>query len=240
MWKSTYSGDWQLKVGCKKCNSGFLLRQVEHHGILYDELVPCTCWHKANARRMLLLSGVKARELEKNTFEAFDEATEEAAKMKRLAYQFLEDETAGGLGYFGASGTGKTHICTAVINALVERGRYVRYFAYLDEIRKLGAAYYEDSYQQQMQVWTDADVLYIDDFYKTSGKDTQPGRREISIALELINNRYREGKVTIFSSEYSLQEIKAIDEATGGRIYEMIMPYGMKCEGKNRRLKKVV
>ena len=59
---------------------------------------------------------------------------------------------------------------------------------------------------------------------------------ELRITYDIINGRYINNLRTIFSSEYTVSEIMKIDEAIGGRIYEMVMPYGVKCEGYNRRI----
>jgi hypothetical protein len=70
-----------------------------------------------------------------------------------------------------------------------------------------------------------ADVLYIDDLFK-NGKDDfgtvkQPTPADINAAFEIINYRYNNpGKITIISSERTLIEMNAIDEAIAGRIAE--------------------
>ena len=63
-------------------------------------------------------------------------------------------------------------------------------------------------------------VLYIDDMYKT-GKGQQPTVGDVNLAFEIINARYNDtGKVTIISSERTVEEMLDIDEAVGSRIYE--------------------
>ena len=46
-------------------------------------------------------------------------------------------------------------------------------------------------------------------------------------------------KRIIVSSEYTVAEMKQFDEATAGRIREMIDDLGMKVEGVNRRFKQL-
>ena len=61
-------------------------------------------------------------------------------------------------------------------------------------------------------------------------------REELRIIFDIINSRYLNHLTTIFSSEYSVNDITIIDEALGSRIYEMINPYGLFVQGSNQRL----
>lgn len=64
-------------------------------------------------------------------------------------------------------------------------------------------------------------VLYIDDFFKgsvTSG--------DINLAFELLNSRYiSPDKITIISSELTIEQILKYDAAIGGRIAERAGEY---------------
>ena len=70
------------------------------------------------------------------------------------------------------------------------------------------------------------EVLYIDDLFKTgkdlNGKIQRPTTADINLAFEIINYRYNnKNLVTIISSERNITEIMDIDEAVGGRIFEL-------------------
>lgn len=70
------------------------------------------------------------------------------------------------------------------------------------------------------------EVLYIDDLFKTgkdlNGKVQRPTTADINLAFEIINYRYNnKNLVTIISSERNIREIMEIDEAIGGRIFEL-------------------
>ncbi len=88
--------------------------------------------------------------------------------------------------------------------------------------------------------WIDAEALLIDDLFKFSvSKDGSIQQQDLQIMFDIINNRYLNRRITIFSSEYTVAEIKDVDAALGSRIFSMIHPYGMKCEGANRRFAEV-
>lgn len=83
-----------------------------------------------------------------------------------------------------------------------------------------------EAYQNMIEPFKNAEVLYIDDLFKpTKDKDgqiAQPTSGDIKLAYEIINHRYQKpGSITIISSERHISEIIELDNAVGSRIYEM-------------------
>lgn len=116
----------------------------------------------------------------------------------------------------GQSGAGKTHLCAAVSNQLLGKGRQVVYMLWTMEIRRLKRLAAESEYDKIFDRYKLADVLYIDDLFK--GKITDA---DVTAAFELINYRYNNPQLTtIISSELSLDDISRIDGAIAGRIRE--------------------
>ena len=68
------------------------------------------------------------------------------------------------------------------------------------------------------------------------GKLLDIEREELRLMFDLINARYINHLTTIFSSEFPIKDITAIDAALGSRIYEMINPYGLYVTGRNQRI----
>ena len=76
-----------------------------------------------------------------------------------------------------------------------------------------------DEYNVLIAPFRDAEVLYIDDFFKA--KDTAPiSDADVRLAFDLIS--YRDNRIlpTIISTEKRLKELRSIDESVGGRIYQ--------------------
>lgn len=118
----------------------------------------------------------------------------------------------------GQPGSGKTHICTAIVNALLARGKAARYMIWQDEIIRLKQSITEaDRYKQLLDGLKKAEILYIDDFFKVQN----PTNADIDNTFKIINYRYNESLPTIISSELSISQIINIDEALGSRIAEM-------------------
>lgn len=232
---------------CAYCkDTGFMAMDIkrQYHpltdlmGSQVVSVLPCKCKLNEDIKKRMKYSGIDLIEYEKKSFETFKRDTEENTKMYELAQRFVANyDTAGGCGYFGKSGTGKTHICIAICNALAQKCISHRYFSYRKEIHLLKAlAYKNEEYEKKFNDFANTSVLYIDDLFKLARTNRGDlDMQELQIIYDLINYRYINNKKIIISSEYTVSEIKDIDEATGSRLFEMIGEYGMKVESKNRR-----
>jgi len=180
----------------------------------------------------------------------FDNYRAEHDWQKTIRYRALkyvsdfekENEALKWLCAFGAAGSGKTHLCTAICGKILENSRKVSYMMWREESTKLKAAVNDsDKYAELIKPFKRTEVLYIDDFLKTK-KNAEISAGDINLAFELINHRYNMPNTrTIISSEKSFGEILNIDEALGSRIsqrcgeyYRLQISQG---EGKNWRLK---
>lgn len=186
---------------------------------------------RRRALRRLRKSGL-ADSVQRCTFASYQTPDETRQTIKALAQRFAEDD--GGWFYIaGRSGSGKTHICTAICGVLMQR-RDVRYMLWRDWVTQLKANVTDAAaYAEIMQPLKDVPVLYIDDFLK--GGVT---RADLNAAFELLNARYLDSrKRTIISSERTLSDILDLDEALGGRIYERSRGYNLQAPGENWRLR---
>lgn len=222
---------------CDKCKDcGFISKIVDDREVFYE----CDCRIKSINEKWLRNSGLDYEEYSKLTLANFKEDTEVSKSMKKTALDFLSDNEAKGCGFFGKSGIGKTHICIAICQELTTKRRLMhKYFDYRGEIQKLNANIFNDEqYEEIMYKWSNCPVLYIDDLFKFASGHKGVNEQELRIMWSIINTRYINKKITIFSSELTVSQIREIDEALASRIYSMVDPYGLKCVGENRRFKK--
>jgi DNA replication protein DnaC len=131
----------------------------------------------------------------------------------------------GWLLFCGQSGSGKTHLCTAVCRQRLLEGDEVRYMPWRDKIAELKSMSLDSERRSEIITgYKTAEILYIDDLYKV-GKAADgtcnPTGADINLAFEIINHRYINHLPTIVSTEKTPQELVEIDEATGSRIIEM-------------------
>ena len=199
-------------IDCPTCrNKGFI---AEARGLEIVH-VECGCMVQRRAMRRMKASGLQGI-ITACRLDNF--ATEESfqREMKGTAERFLHD---GGHGLLmsGQSGCGKTHICTAVCAQLIKRGHDVIYMPYRDEIMRIKqAARDADEYQPRMQQLKAVDVLYIDDLFKGDVRAA-----DVNAVYELVGYRDRASATTIVSTELTIGELSAIDEAIAGRIVKM-------------------
>lgn len=246
-------GDKHLLDGynCDICrNKGFIsvmrTRQDLRGNDIYEEcLTECKCTKVRKSIMRMKRSGMEEL-FKKYKFENYT-ITEPWQKMIQEKAQNFANNPAPVFFIGGQSGTGKTHLCTAIARQLLFDGNELRYILWRDESVKLKSAVNNDEkYQSLISELKRVDVLYIDDFLKVPiGHDTsKPTSADLAVALEIINNRYNAKLITIISSEWTIKDIIEMDEALGGRIYEMAgAEYSAnigKDTKKNYRIKNIV
>lgn len=215
------------KCTCDKCIGGVVLDKEN------GAARRCSCSIEAVNRNRFKKTGLRARD----TFENYYTDTPWQETVKRTALSFAADKNARGFFISGQSGSGKTHICTAIIQTLPARGS-IRIFRWVSDATRLKSLVNEtDRYSEELQPYKDADILYIDDLFKTLTD------ADLRLAFEIIDDRCNRGRVTIISSERNLSEIRDMKdgdgEAVAGRIKELCGQYCLNLSGrdKNQRFK---
>ena len=247
-------GDLAKKDGyhCDKCNNKglFSVPVKDPRGYWREESRFCECNKMRRTIRRLNRSGLKDI-IRDYTFKSFETDTEFQKAMKEAALRFVQDEDHNWFFIGGASGCGKTHICTAIAGYYLRHGgKEVRYMLWRDDVGKLKGNADPEERDKAMHEFKSAEVLYIDDLFKSGrsedGAAQRPTIADINAAFELLNYRYNNPKlITIISSECMAADILSIDEAVGGRIVERTAQYGYGINikpgaGKNYRLKGLV
>lgn len=229
-------------INCPICkNKGYVARLDENGSMV---LTQCKCQVQRRANRRLAECGLGAM-VERCTFENYriEKPWQRAALelAKRYAADPMEPPAPDGSGNWfyisGRSGSGKTHLCSAICSTLIRRGYDARYMIWREEAPKLKAYVGKDypRYEALIHELENVQVLYIDDFFKGTVSDP-----DFNLAFELINARYnrRDRAFTIISSELDLAQIKLMDEAIGSRIYERAQAYNVATGDENWRFKR--
>ena len=223
-WNKT-EGNYNERDGyeCKLCrNKATVARVVDKGDGQYERVFEdCSCAATRKAIQHMQKSGLQ-HIIRECTFDRFDAEEDWQKALKEMAVRYAHNP----VGWFfvgGQSGAGKTHICTAICRALLLKGRKVVYMLWRDEIvriKELAQAGGEVS--ALLDKYKTADVLYIDDLFKTGrfadATMQRPTVADINYAFEIINYRSLNHLVTIISSELTKEELLEIDEAVGGRI----------------------
>lgn len=221
-------GDKHLQDGyhCNTCrDKGFVVKVVEDDdGFFHQTISDCKCVPVRRSIMRMNRSGLK-NIITDYTFDKFEAVAPWQKQLKTVAQEYVKNPE----GWFfvgGQVGCGKTHICTAICREFLLAGRSVRYMLWRDDIVKLKANVTDsEGYQRLIDDYKNAEVLYIDDLFKTgksnNGETQKPTSADINIAFEIVNYRYNNpGSITLFSTELTTDELVDIDEAVGSRIYE--------------------
>lgn len=230
---------------CSECkNKGYIAVLVENNGHYTHALRDCKC---AEIRRSILrMKKSGLGDVKKFKFENFEDEQvwQQQIKIAAMAYAHKPE------GWFylgGQSGSGKTFLCTAICRVFLYAGKRVQYMMWRDDIAKLkGMAMEPEERQALIEKFKCAEVLYIDDLFKTGkspdGETLRPTAADVTTAFEILNYRYNNPKLlTIISSEWSEDELLDIDEATGGRILERAKTISIaKDRSRNYRMRKAV
>ena len=234
---------------CKACkNKGYIVKLKDlPDGNFTQVMAECKCAEVRRSIYRMKKSGLK-NIITDYTFDKY-EVTEDWQQIIKDAAMEYAKNPKGWFSLCGQSGIGKSHLCTAACREFLLEGRRVVYMAWRDDIEKLKNI--EDETEQRLRLmerFKKAEVLYIDDLFKTGkkpdGTKQRPTSTDVNKAFEIINYRYNNPDLlTIVSSEWTMEELLDIDEATGGRIFERAGDHGITIDpdkGKNYRTRKTV
>lgn len=130
--------------------------------------------------------------------------------MKQIAFNYITNDSDDWVLLCGQSGSGKTHLCSAICNARLDNGRQVKYITYSNLMNI--TSNYDFT---KLDEYKKSKILFLDDLFKT-----HPTEYERKTVFELIDYRYANNLTTIVSSELSADRFLHLDEAICGRILE--------------------
>ena len=222
-------------MNCPECDGqGYILYRNKKGYLIARE---CRCMDRRRSLLRLARSGLSDM-ARRCTFENF--RAEEPWQQE--ARQAAERYAADPMGWFlaaGSSGSGKTHLCTAICKALIDAGIETHYLLWRDMSAKAKSVVGKDpaAYSAIVEPLKTVPALYIDDLFKT-GKEMDratgqwrrmvPTSGDLSLAFEILNARYCDSsRLTLLSTELSLPELMDVDEALGSRIFERCREGGL-------------
>lgn len=232
-------------VDCPKCKNRGRIAYPKDNGTSDIYIEECSCMTMRRCIWKMERSGLR-NVIRDCTFGKFEATQPWQEKAKRMAQEYAENP----VGWFlacGQSGSGKTHLCTAICRELLLAGKQVVYMPWRQDVAELKAMSMDgDARWKKLDELKKAEYLYIDDLFKTGANAeglARPTAADIGLAFEIVNYRYINHLPTLFSSELLPEALLEIDEATAGRIVELAKGCTLaigKDHGKNYRLKGVV
>lgn len=198
------------ECNCSRCTGGVI---INHETGRARE---CGCMTEARNIHRIAAAGLP----DEYTFDSYKTTNEWQRIVKTKARAFVADK--GGKWFFigGQSGGGKTHICSAIVRELIRSGKSIQVFRWADMADRLkGYKNDSDRYDKELRKFLDADILFIDDLFKTKKEASDA---DIGLAMQIIDDRYNKHRVTIISTERMLDDIRRAHDFEGEAIASRI------------------
>lgn len=223
--KERISQNEQVSYHCKVCRDQGYIYKVDG---LYEIAIKCKCQTMKEAKQRLEKSGLGDL-LETKTLDNYTTLNDYQKHIKETAIKYVSEYLKGNKYSFailGQSGIGKTHIMAAVSKKLLDAGISVKYYIADEIIQNLQACKYDEvNYTLEFNKIISADVLYIDDLFKSSitnyYKQENIKVEDLKEIFKVINYRYNKKLPILLNSEIHFERFTEIDQAIIGRINEM-------------------
>jgi DNA replication protein DnaC len=221
-----------LIFDCDICNESEWVYNAETNGA-----APCKCREGKYYKRILEASGI-SESFQLKTVNGYKPKNTDQIKARKIATDFIQNyetiktERCNSLAFLGQPGSGKTHLITAIANALLKKGIGVLYMQYREDLTHLKQVITDnEEYQKQINKFKQAPVLLIDDLFKGATRQGQANESEMGIMFEIINHRYLKNTPIMVSSECNISKMIEFDEAVGSRIAHMCKEMTVELKG---------
>lgn len=194
---------------------------VDDKGFTQKKYIGRSKHYKLNQIKNEILSNdlYKQKNFNKYSFKTFEVEKEYQRVMLDKAKAFAL-KPQGTFILSAQSGIGKSHLCTAIVKQLILSGYKTKYVVWQDELDRIKSLPMEDRYKEVKHLG-EVEVLYLDDFLKTSSNDGQLTESDKKVTNNIINERYTKGLTTIISTELDYYQIEKIHTSMAGRLLEM-------------------
>lgn len=186
--------------------------------------MPCPCQKTARFRRLIGAARIPRR-YEKCSFANFkcSPGTPQDDAL-RHAHKFANEYPAvdRGLLFMGPAGVGKTHLAVSIIRHLNEKSFGGLFYEFGSLLKEIQDSYNPVSKSSELKVLApvfQADVLILDELGATVPTDWVR-----DTMYQIINKRYNENKLTIFTTNYSDKNKELEERITyrlRSRLFEM-------------------
>lgn len=171
--------------------------------------------------------------------EMFDTALKRCRNYCEVSGKILEE--GHGIYLYGNSGTGKTHLTACMVNELIKQNRPTLFTNFFEISQMIRGTFKNSRYSEidMIEKISTIDFLFIDDLgTERVTKEGEDNWLQEKI-FEILNKRYNNKKPTVFTSNYSLNELirdRGLMRKTVDRILEMSSLI-LKIEGESYRIK---
>ena len=190
--------------------------------------IPCPCRRPDRFKKLLAAARIPPR-YAKCSFDTFKSAPGTSQDNALLLAQKLVNDypVDRGLLFMGPAGVGKTHLAVAIIRGLIEKGFAGIFSEFGSLLKEIQESYNPVSKSSELKVLApiyQTDVLVLDELGATIPTDWVR-----DTMYQIINKRYNDQKLTIFTTNYSdarrSDKDQVLEDRIGtrlrSRLYEM-------------------
>jgi len=179
----------------------------------------CRCRTRERQPKLFAAARIPRR-YEHCSFANYHPVSGHGPQLQAFNYAFkLVDEYPSidrGLLFMGPVGTGKTHLSTAILRGLVEKGIPCLFYEFGSLLKAIQNSYNPISQTSELKVLApvfEAEVLVLDEL--GASKPTDWVRDTM---MQIINTRYNDKKLTVFTTNYTDMRRTATEEILEDRI----------------------
>lgn len=179
---------------------------------------PCRC--KTDARPETLLAAARIpKRFQHCGFHNFEPVCISVGRALMNTKRFVEEYPVVDVGllYLGRCGVGKTHLAVAALKELINKGISGFFYDFRDLLKEIQDSYNPNTHTSELKILApvfDAEVLVLDELGAS-----KPSEWVQETITHIINKRYNDKKITIFTSNYLDIPIgSAYDESLSDRV----------------------
>jgi DNA replication protein DnaC len=206
----------------------------------------CRC-RTENSRAKLMEAALIPRRYSECSLQSYQPAKGNGTQLLAFNYAFgLVREYPAvnrGLLFMGACGIGKTHLSVAILRGLIEKNVPCIFYEFGSLLKEIQNSYNPVSQNSELKVLApvfEAEVLVLDEL--GASKPTDWVRDTM---MQIINTRYNDRKLTIFTTNYldgrSTERDETLEDRIGvrlrSRLYEMCKTVQINGEDYRKKIK---
>lgn len=215
---------------CSKCQDKCFVNNKE-----------CVCLKQAMSKYLLEESGINTHmdSFDKVKFDIF-EKPDLMQKIYQTAHEWTQKFKTSQIknwGFFGLTGTGKTHLMLTMANQLINDGHFIAFTTAFNLNQQMLSQHtdFENKNRDYLSKYLDCQVLFIDDL------GTEPTYNNVTenYLYLIVNQRTMEGKPIVFSTNLDMAQF---EDRYGERIFSRLINKrsgkALWFDGQDLRLKK--
>lgn len=210
-------------IKCFKClDSGYIRTFKEVNGVTYEFLSKCDCDSRDKAQFNnntkfadvpSIYKNIMLKDWSIELYQSVD-GSRKAFSVKNFVTSYIEKfdemqkERIGLYMWSNAKGSGKTRMCAAIANELIAKGIRVKFSTSADILNSFRESYDKEKGESESQVlrrYVEPSILIIDDLGQTGANNWRN-----NMFFNIINRRYEQGKVTLYTSNAPLGRLPAL------------------------------